>query len=109
MFCLHWVFVAACMGFSLVAMSRGYSTLWCMGFSLQWLLLLRIGGSRAVWASVVVSCGLQWLGSWALEHRLNNCGTWGASLLCGMWDLRRPGIEPVSSAGSLPLSHQGSL
>ena len=27
-------------GFSLVAASRGYSSLWCAGFSLWWLLLL---------------------------------------------------------------------
>ena len=36
-------------------------------------------------------------GSWALEHRLNSCGT-GASLLLGMWDLPGSGIEPVSPA-----------
>ena len=28
---------------------------------------------------------------------LNNCGT-QVLFLCGMWDLPRPGIEPVSSA-----------
>ena len=49
-FWLHWVFVAA-HGLSLVAASGGYSLLWCIGFSLQWLLLLRSTGSRA--------CGLQ--------------------------------------------------
>ena len=37
--CLRRVFVAAC-GLSLVAASRGYP-LWCVGFSLRWLLLLR--------------------------------------------------------------------
>ena len=42
---LHWVFVAACR-LSLVLASRGYSSLWCMGFSLQWLLLLWSMGSR---------------------------------------------------------------
>ena len=35
------------MGYSLVAVSRGYSSLQCTGFSLQWLLLLRSTGSRA--------------------------------------------------------------
>ena len=35
-------------GFSLVAASGGYSSLWCSGFSLQWLLLLRSTGSRHV-------------------------------------------------------------
>ena len=35
--------------------------------------------------------------SWALEHRLSSWGTW-AQLLCSMWDLPRPGIEPMSPA-----------
>ena len=39
------VFVAVC-GISLVAVSRGYSSLWCMGFSLWWLHLLQSMGSR---------------------------------------------------------------
>ena len=34
------------MGFSLVAASGGYSSLQCVGFSLQWLLLLQSMGSR---------------------------------------------------------------
>ena len=46
-----------CMVFSLVAVSRVYSSLWCTGSSLRWLLLLRVTGSR-VQASVVVACGL---------------------------------------------------
>ena len=33
---LRWVFVAACR-LSLVAASRGYSSLQCVGFSLRWL------------------------------------------------------------------------
>ena len=44
-FWLRWVFVAAC-GLSLVAVSRGYSSLQCAGFSLRWLLLLQSTGSR---------------------------------------------------------------
>ena len=44
-FWLHWVFVAV-HGLSLVVASRGYSSLWCAGFSLWWLLLLRSTGSR---------------------------------------------------------------
>ena len=43
---LHWVFIAV-RGLSLVAASGGYSSLQCMGFSLQWLLLLWSTGSRA--------------------------------------------------------------
>ena len=37
-FWLRWVFVAV-RGLSLVAVSGGYSSLWCAGFSLRWLLL----------------------------------------------------------------------
>ena len=37
---LHWL--------SLVAANRGYSSLWCAGFSLWWLLLLRSTGSKCV-------------------------------------------------------------
>ena len=44
-FWLCWVFVAA-HGFFLVVVSGGYSSLRCMGFSLQWLLLLQSMGSR---------------------------------------------------------------
>ena len=46
-------------GLSLVAASRGYSSLWCAGFSLWWLLLLRSTGCRSVGFS---SCG-----SWAQQ------------------------------------------
>ena len=66
-FWLHWVFVAV-RGLSLVVVSRGYSSLWCAGFSLWWLLSLQSMGSRCVGFS---SCG-----SWALEHRLSSCGAW---------------------------------
>ena len=52
-FCLRWVFVAVC-GLSLVAASGGYSSMWCTGFSLQWLLLLRSMGSRH---AALSSCG----------------------------------------------------
>ena len=54
-FWLHWVFIAACR-LSLVAASRGYSSLRCTGFSLQWLLLLQSTGSRHTGFS---SCGTQ--------------------------------------------------
>ena len=80
-FWLHWVFVAA-RGLSLVAASGGYSSLWCAGFSLWWLLLLWSTGSRHVGFS---SCGSQ-----ALERRLSSWGT-RAQLLRGMWDLPGPG------------------
>ena len=78
--CLVVLGLHYCVGFSLVAV---------LGFSLQWFLLLQNTGSRA--------CGLRGCGFQALEHRLRICGT-RAELLCSMWDLLGPGIEPVSPA-----------
>ena len=74
-FWLRWVFVAAC-GLSLVEVSRGYSS-------------LQSTGSRHTGFSSCVT--------WALERRLSSCGA-RALLLHGMWDLPRPGLEPVSPA-----------
>ena len=48
-------------------------------------------------ASVVVAHGLSSCGSGALGCRLSSCGT-QALLLHSMWDLPRPGIEPLSPA-----------
>ena len=48
-------------------------------------------------SSVVVEHGLSSCDSQALEHRLSSCGA-QASLLCSMWDLHGPGIEPMSPA-----------
>ena len=69
-----YLFIFGCVGSSLqhpgpslVAVSRGYSLLWCMGFSPRWLLLLQTMGSRRAGFS---SCGMQ-----ALERRLSSCGT----------------------------------
>ena len=45
-FWLCCVFVAV-RRLSLVVASGGYSSLWCLGFSLRWLLLLQSMGSRA--------------------------------------------------------------
>ena len=45
--CVCWVFAAA-RGLSLIAASRGYSSLQWVGFSLRWLLLLQNTGSRRV-------------------------------------------------------------
>ena len=87
-FWLCWVFVAKHWLF-LVAASGGCSSLRYMGFSLQWLLLLRSLGSRragvsscGAQASVVVAhglqlfvaCGLSSCGLQALERRLSSCG-----------------------------------
>ena len=56
LFWLCWVFVAV-QGLSLVAVSKGYSSLQCKGFSLWWLPSLRIMGSKHV-GSVAVICRL---------------------------------------------------
>ena len=53
--------------------------------------------SLGVRASVVVARGLSSCGSRALEHRFSSCGA-RAQVLRGMWDLSRPGLEPVSPA-----------
>ena len=75
------------MGFSLVVVSRGYSSLGCMGFSF-------------VMASLVAQAlGYVEFSTWssrAIEHRLNSYDTW-ALLPQGIWDLPRLGIEPMSS------------
>ena len=84
----RWAFVAVC-GLSLVTENGATLQLWYEGFSLQWLLLLGSAGSR--------HSGFNSCGSWALEHRLNSCST-QAQMLCGMWDLPKSGIEPVSPA-----------
>ena len=67
---------------SLVAVSRGYSPLQYVGFSLQWFLLL--------W-----SMGFRQVGSVVVAHELRGCGA-QALLLRGMWDLPGPRIEPMS-------------
>ena len=64
-FWLSWVFVAA-RRLSLVASSGGYSSSWCAGFSLWWLLLLRSTGSRRA--------GFSSWGSRALECKRSSCG-----------------------------------
>ena len=64
-FLINLLFLAA-RGLSLVAASGSYSSLRCVEFSLQWLLLLRSTGSRRAGFS---SCG-----SRALERRPISCG-----------------------------------
>ena len=65
-FLLHWVFVAA-LGLSLVVASRDYSSLWCTGFSLWWLLWLQSSGCRA--------SGLQQLQLTGSRAQLSHCGS----------------------------------
>ena len=49
-----------------------------------------VRGPLTIAASLVAEHRLQ-------MRRLSNCGS-RAQLLCGMWDLPRPGLEPVSPA-----------
>ena len=65
--------------------------------SKQWLLFVAVRGLLIAVASLVAEHGLSSCGSWALECRLSSCGA-RAYLLRGMWDLPRPGLEPVSPA-----------
>ena len=76
----------------------------CMGFSLQWLLLLWSTGSRACELS---SCGIQ-----ALEHRLSTAQPVKHGLSCS--EARGIVLDQGLNLGllhwqmdSLPLSHQG--
>ena len=98
-----YLFIFGCVGSSLLhvgflqlrragaALPCGAQASHCHGFSCcrAWAL--------GVWASVVVARRLSSCGSWALELRLSSCGSW-AQLLCSMWDLPGPGLEPVSPA-----------
>ena len=73
-FWLHHGFVAV-QAFLRLCQVLAPVSLWCTGFSLQWLLLWSVG----------------------FEHRLRSCGTW-AWLLCGKWHLPGSGREPISPA-----------
>ena len=59
-------------------------------------LFIAVRGPLTVAASLVAEHRLQ-------TRRLSSCGS-RAQLLCSMWDLSRPGLEPVSPAlaGRLP-------
>ena len=72
---LCWVFVSV-RGLSLVAASGGHSSSRCAGLSLS--------------RTLVAEHRLQ-------TRRLSSCGS-QTQLLRGMWDLPRPGLEPVSPA-----------
>ena len=57
---------------SLVTTSRGYSSLWCMGFSLWWLLLLESMGLVTLWHMRSFQTRDQthvaYIGKWILNH-----------------------------------------
>ena len=62
---------------SLVAASRGCFSLWCMGFSWQWLLFACRAQALDTQASVAAAHRLCSCSSWALEHWLSTCGASG--------------------------------
>ena len=96
---IFYLFIFGCVGSSLLCtgflqLRRARATLRCDAQASH------CGGrARALgaWAPVVVAHGLSSCGSRALEHRLSSCGA-RAQLLRSMWDLPRPGLEPVSPA-----------
>ena len=59
-------------------------------------LFIAVRGPLTIAASLLAEHRLQ-------TRRLNNCGS-RAQLLRGMWDLPRPGLEPVSPASAGRLS-----
>ena len=95
-FWLHRVFTAL-RGLSLVAASGGYSSSWCMGFSLRWRLLCSTSSIHLGFRS----CSAHGLRS--VVHRLS------CSKACGVVpDLGSNLCSLHWQADSLLLSHQGS-
>ena len=82
-------------GFSPVSVSRGYSSLWFVGFSRWWCLLWSTGSGRV---------GFSNCSTWAQQLRLPGSGAQAQQLwrtgsaAHSTWDLPRPGVEPVSPA-----------
>ena len=99
LFWLPWVFIAL-VGFWISAI-RGYSSLRCVGFSLQWPLWLWNAGSR--------HGGFGSCGSWALERGLSSCVT-RAQLLYGPCNLAtRDGTTGRFPSAALPGKAQEQL
>ena len=101
-FCFNDSFLAVldfccCVGFFLVAVSRGYSLAAVLELLIVVVSLVAGHWLQGTQASVVVMLRLNSCSSQVLEHRLNSCCAW-AQLLCSMWDLPRPGIKPLSPA-----------
>ena len=101
-FWVPWVFVAA-RGLSLVAASGGYYSLWFMGFSLWWLLLL--------WSTVSRHMGFSSCALWALsrEASLVVVPRLSCSVACGIFLDQGSNPCPLPwQADSYPLRHEGS-
>ena len=81
--CFIYLFLAAlglcwALGLSLFAVSGGYSSLWFMGFSLRWLLLLWSTGSRSAGSS---NCGAQPQQLWLVGSRVQAQQLWRMGLV----------------------------
>ena len=63
-------------GFSLVSANRGYSLVAVCRRLIAVTSLVVEHRPQTTWASVVTAHGLSSRVSWALEHRLDGCGTW---------------------------------
>ena len=100
--------LCCCVGFSPVAVSRGFSS--CdTPASHRGASSVSEHGLQDTHTSVTAACELRSDSSGAPEHRLHSCGAW-ASLPRGLWDLPRPEIQPVSlhwQVDCLPLSQPG--
>ena len=86
LFIYYWLGLCCFEGFSLVAVSRGYTLV-----AGRWPLIVVASvvvelGLLGPCAPVVAARGLSSCGFQALEHGLNSCGSW-AYLLHSMWDL----------------------
>ena len=102
-FWLRWVFVVA-HGLSLVAASRGHSSLPCAGFSLRWLLLLRSTGSRRTGFS---SCRTWTQQLWLTSSRAQAQQLWYTGLVAPqhVGSSRTRARTPVPCIGRWILNH----
>ena len=82
-FIYYFLFIYVCIGLRFCA--RAFSS--C---SKRWPLFIAVRGPLIIAASLVAEHRLQ-------TRRLSNCGS-QAQLLCGIWDLPRPGLKAVSPA-----------
>ena len=103
LFWLRWVLIAA-HGLSLVAASGGHSSLWCTGFSLWWLLLLRSTGSRRAGFS---RCDVRAPQLWLVGSRAQAQQLWRTGLVA-LWHVgssRTRHRTPVPCIGRWILNH----
>ena len=80
---IYYLFIYVCVGLRFCA--RAFSSCGKWGP-----LFIAVRGPLIIVASLFAEHRLQ-------MRRLSNCGS-RAQLLCGMWDLPRPGLEPASPA-----------